>query len=159
MSANADRMLEVAARTESRRSTFASRQEMYDHFRNRGAFNAWRDEYLSAYVEHGAIDLAAGGVELANPPRVEAELYRALIDWSEWESIEDSPVPVRVVFGEQGGRVRQGTDPADAIREMFTNVETQILPDCTHSGPMEHPDLFEASIRNFAAGLPLGDRI
>ena len=151
---NPDRMLEVATRTENRRSTFASRGEMYDHFRHRGAFKGWREEYVRAYVEHGSIDLEAGGVALASPPRVEAQLYRALVDWTAWEGLARCDVPVRVIFGEQSGRIRDGADPAGTIREVFPSTESKILPGCTHSGPMEQPELFEASVRAFAASHP-----
>ena len=150
---NPDRMLEVAARTENRRSTFATRQEMYDHFRDRGAFKGWREEYLRAYVRHGAIELASGGVALASPPHVEAQVYRALIDRRAWDENQGSPVPVRVIFGERGARLQQDADPVAALRTMFHTVETQVLPDCTHSGPMEHPDSFEAAIRDFSAAV------
>jgi len=45
----------------------------------------------------------------------------------------------------------EGRDPTAPIRTMFPRTETLVLTDCTHSGPMEHPELLEEAIRQFAA--------
>src|SRR3989304_42474 len=58
------------------------------HFRDRGALKGWRDDFLRAYVTHGAVEAEGGGVELACPPRVEALLYEAMFDVTEWSKID-----------------------------------------------------------------------
>src|SRR3972149_4151651 len=147
----ADLTSRLVGRALERRSTFPDREAMYLHFRDRGAFKGWRDDFLRAYVTHGAVEAEDGGVELASPPRGEALLYEAMFDVTEWTKIDRCEVPVLAVYGERGGRVGEGRDPAAPIRGMFPRTETLVLPDCTHSGPMEHPELMEEAIRQFAA--------
>ena len=148
-----DRATTLVARAERRRSAFASREEMYNHFHGRGAFKDWRDEFLHAFVEHAAIDSEGGGVELASPTRIEALLYRAMTDTSEWQALSPSDVPVLAVYGENGGRLGPDRDPVAAVRALFPNTSMQVIAKATHSGPMEQPERFEALIREFAKSL------
>lgn len=140
-------------RAASRRSTFASREEMYRHFQGRGAFAGWRDEYLRAFVEHGAVEREGGGVELASPVAVEGALYQAMVELGPWSRLGECPVPVLAVFGELSGRLTPGQDPVAVLRPLFPRIGVRVLPGCTHSGPMERPDLFEETIRAFVASL------
>jgi pimeloyl-ACP methyl ester carboxylesterase len=137
-----------------RRSTFPDRQEMYRHFKGRGLFKDWRDDFLRAYVEYGSLEKEDGTLELACPPAVEAMLYEAAADTSEWEKISDCPVPVLAIYGERGGRIGEGRDPVAPIRRMFPRCVSLVMPDATHSGPMEHPEAFERAIREFATQIP-----
>jgi pimeloyl-ACP methyl ester carboxylesterase len=126
---------------------------MYSHFKGRGAFAGWRDDFLRAYIEHGAIEREDGSLELSTPPWVEGKLYEAMPDLTEWLKVEDCDVPVQAIYGERGGRISEGRDPLAPLRPMFPRIEMTIFPDCTHSGPMEHPELFEAAIRKKVAGI------
>lgn len=148
-----ERMKGLAERARRRRDTFPSREAMYDHFQGRGAFKDWQDEYLRAYIQHGSVVLPDGTVTLASPTDVEAEMYMQIFTLTEWQKVRDCPVPVLSIYGDESGRVIPGQDPAAAARQLFTNVEVRIQEHSTHSGPMEHPDLFEATIREFAGRL------
>ena len=103
-------------------------------------------------------DLAGTGEERVSLPRlptsVEALLYEAIFDFTEWEKVSDCPVPLRIVYGDSSGRIPPGEDPLPPLRKLFPRVEMRVLPDATHSGPMEHPEAFEDLIRDFAASLP-----
>jgi pimeloyl-ACP methyl ester carboxylesterase len=145
-----ERMQALAAQARRRRDTFPDREGMYNHFKGRGAFKNWQDEYLRAYVEHGSRELADGTVTLASSTDVEAEMYMQIFTLTEWQQVHDCPVPVLSIYGEDSGRVISGQDPAAAARQLFTNVDVHIQANSTHSGPMEHPELFEAEIREFA---------
>jgi len=147
------RLPELVERTLNRRSSFASRAEMYNHFRNRGAFKDWQDEFVRAYVQHGAIETEDGRVELANPPEVEALMAETMLDGTEWARIDACHVPVLAVYGERNARLREGDDPVATLRGYFPNTTMRIQSDSTHSGIMEHPDIFAASVRRFAAEL------
>jgi pimeloyl-ACP methyl ester carboxylesterase len=144
---------ELVQRTLNRRTSWPSREEMYRHFRNRGNFKDWTDEFLRAYVEHGAIEVEDGGVELANPVGVEAQLYETMLDATEWESIRDCPIPVLAVYGERNQGLRENNDPLATLRRHFREVRMTLQPDSTHSGPMEHPDRFAQAVRTFVRGL------
>jgi pimeloyl-ACP methyl ester carboxylesterase len=148
-----ERARTLVARAERRRSNFPSREAMYEHFHGRGAFEHWQDEYLHAFVEHAAIDSEDGGVELASPTRIEALLYQAMVDTAPWRDMTPCPVPVLTVYGENSGRLGPSREPVAAIRALFPNTQMQVMQDATHSGPMEHPKVFERLIRDFAESL------
>ena len=150
-----ERTAQLMERAKRRRDSFPSREEMYKHFKGRGAFKDWQDEYLRAYVEHGSLDAADGTVTFASPTSVEALFYGETFNLEEWNKIHDCAVPVLAIFGEDGGRVISGQDPVAALRTIFKTVDLKVLPHSTHSGPMEHPGEFEQMIRDFAATLPL----
>ncbi len=147
------RLGEIVQRTLNRRSSWASRQEMYDHFRNRGAFKDWQDEFLWAYVEHGAVATEDGRIELANPLAVEALMYETMLQDHEWQKAGISQLPVLAVYGERNARLREGFEPMDTLRHYFPRAAMSIQTNSTHSGIMEHPEAFAASVRQFAAGL------
>jgi len=134
----------------SRRSTFESREEAYRHFRHRGAFAGWQDDYFRAFVEHALVERNGGGLELASPTWVETKLYEAMGDVGPWQEVRGCQTPALLVYGERGGRLGEGRDPTVAIRPMFPRCEVVVMSECTHSGPMERPEAFEALIREFA---------
>ncbi len=148
-----ERVAALSARALRRRDTFPDGEAMYDHFKGRGAFKDWQDEYLRAYVEHCSVELLDGGIGLASPTTVEAEMYRAMFDLTAWHEVRACPVPVLAVYGEDGGRITPGEDPVGALRGLFLDVSVKTQPRSTHSGPMEHPELFEGSIREFVSSL------
>jgi pimeloyl-ACP methyl ester carboxylesterase len=146
------RIGEIVQRTLKRRSTWPSREAMYEHFRNRGAFKDWQDDFLRAYVEHGAVESEGGGIELANPVGVEALMYETMLQDEEWQKAAVSQIPVLAVYGERNARLREGFDPLATLRRYFPNASMRIQADSSHSGIMEHPDVFAETVRQFAAG-------
>ena len=65
----------------------------------------------------------------------------------------DFECPVLAVYGERNARLREGNDPVTTLRRYFRNTTLRIQAASTHSGIMEHPDVFAASVREFAASL------
>jgi pimeloyl-ACP methyl ester carboxylesterase len=149
------RMQRLVARAENRRSTVPDREAVYNHFRGRGAFVNWRDEYLRAFVRHCVIETEGGGVELASPTRIEAQLYTAMLDIDAWAERQQTPSDLRVhvIYGEKGDRLGPGRDPFGALQRLFPNSTMEIMPEASHSGPQEYPEAFEKIIRDFIAGL------
>lgn len=149
------RLPEMVRRSMVRRSVFASRQAMYDHYRGRGGFKDYRPEYLRAYVEHCSVEREDGTIELASPPSVEAALYEAMLDETGWEEPWTCDVPMLRVMGAQ----IENTQPEDNanqfanLKRHFPNATSIVQPSSTHSGPFEQPDVFEATIRRFHASL------
>jgi pimeloyl-ACP methyl ester carboxylesterase len=140
----------MAARARARRSVFASREELFAHWRGRDAFRRWRDEYLRAYVEHGTLTRADGMVELACPPWVEAQMYEVMLESDAWTGVHCPDMPVVAIYGELSGRLGGERDPTAALRRMYPRCEVRVMPGATHFGPMEQPERFEAAIRGFA---------
>jgi pimeloyl-ACP methyl ester carboxylesterase len=62
-------------------------------------------------------------------------------------------LPAQIVFGDRSGRMAPGADPAANIRLLFPSLESRVMTNATHTGPMEHPEEFEALIRAFDARL------
>lgn len=152
------RLPEMVKRTARRRSVFPSRKAMYEHFEGRGQFAHYRAEYLQAYIEHAGIDREDGQVELASPPEVEAALYEAMLDETGWEEPWVCDVPVLRIMGAQV-EAQQAEDNATQfanLKRHFPRAETIVQANSTHSGPFEHPDVFETTIRGFYA-LIAGD--
>lgn len=141
------------ATAERRRTTFPSRDNVYNHFKGRGAFKDWQDEYLRAFVRHCVVDSEGGGVELASPTRVEALLYAAMVKMDAWEDMTACEVPLLTIFGEHGSRMGPGRDPIGAVKQFFPNTKAEVMPNASHSGPMEYPELFESLARGFIAAL------
>ena len=59
-----------------RRNRWKSWEEMYERFRGRAPFDAWRPEVLRDYCEYGVLP-RDGEYVLACPPEVEASIYAA----------------------------------------------------------------------------------
>ena len=149
------RIADMTQRVRGRRSVFPSRQAMFEHFRSRGGFKDYQPEYLQAYVDHAAIEREDGQVELANPPEVESQMYATMLDGAEWQAMGEVAVPVLRIVGEQTQRAQPEDNDAQlaSLRRHFPLTQSRIQPNSTHSGPFEHPEVFEASIREFAASL------
>jgi pimeloyl-ACP methyl ester carboxylesterase len=142
----------LARRTERRRTSFPSREFLFDYYRERDVFRSWREDYLRALIEYGT-EPVEGGIERLCPAWVEGKLYEAMLDDAPWKGVSASAPPVKLVFGEKSGRLGPGRDPLRPVREIFPHVEYTVMPGVTHFGPMEHPDEFERLVREFDAGL------
>lgn len=63
--------------TRFRRNLWQSKQEVYEHFKQKEKFAAFDADVLRDYAEHGTIETARG-FELFFKPSIEAHIYRAL---------------------------------------------------------------------------------
>jgi pimeloyl-ACP methyl ester carboxylesterase len=66
-----------AGKSRSRRDRFASREEAFAHFRQRGLFRNFSEKTLWLYIEHGLRD-DGNGLTLTIPREVEAEIFGGL---------------------------------------------------------------------------------
>jgi pimeloyl-ACP methyl ester carboxylesterase len=149
------RLPEMVRRSAARRSVFPSRKAMFEHFEGRGLFAGYKPEYLQAYIDHAGVEREDGSVELASPPEVEAALYEAMLDESGWEDAGVCAVPVLRIIGAQI-EAQQAEDNAMQfanLKRHFPRAESIVQANSTHSGPFEHPDVFEATIRAFYASI------
>jgi pimeloyl-ACP methyl ester carboxylesterase len=142
----------LAQRTERRRTTFPDQDFLFDYYRERDVFKNWRDDYLRALIEHGTEPVEAG-IERLCPAWVEGKLYEAMLDAGPWQGISVREPPVKLVFGENSGRLAPGRDPLRPVRAVFPNVEHTVMAGATHFGPMERPDEFERLVLEFDAAL------
>ena len=149
------RLPEMVKRSAGRRSVWPSRQAMFDHFKGRGLFAGYQPEYLDAYIEHCGVEREDGQVELASPPEVEAALYESMLDDTGWDEAGVCDLPVLRILGAQVEET-QAADNATQfanLKRHFPRAKSIVQANSTHSGPFEHPDVFEATIREFYASL------
>jgi pimeloyl-ACP methyl ester carboxylesterase len=138
--------------TERRRTHFPSRDFLFDYYRERDQFKAWQPDYLHALIDHGFEDVE-GGIERLCPGWVEGKLFEAMLDDLPWRDAPRCDVPVRVVYGENSGRLAPGRDPDAPVRAVFPGHQMTVMKGVTHFGPMEHPQEFEALVLSFEASL------
>jgi pimeloyl-ACP methyl ester carboxylesterase len=139
----------MAERTQRRRTSFPDRQFLFDYYRERDLFKHWRADYLWALIDYGT-EAVEGGIERLCPGWVEGKLYEAMLDVGPWAGKTDASTPVRLVYGENSGRVGPGRDPSAPVRALFPGVTWQVMAGVTHFGPMEQPDEFERVVLEFA---------
>jgi pimeloyl-ACP methyl ester carboxylesterase len=63
--------------TRFRRNLWASRQEAFEHFKKKPKFDAFDEDVLRDYVEHGTTETEKG-FELFFSPKTEAKIYRTI---------------------------------------------------------------------------------
>ena len=63
--------------TRFRRNFWKSKDEAFEHFRQKEKFRAFDTDVLHDYVEHGTVE-GEKGVKLLFAPKIEAEIYRTL---------------------------------------------------------------------------------
>jgi pimeloyl-ACP methyl ester carboxylesterase len=140
----------MAQRTQRRRTSFPSREFLFDYYREREQFKQWRDEYLRALIEHGTEEVE-GGIERLCPAWVEGKLYEAMLEEGPWKGVTGARTPVKLVFGENSGRLGPGRDPVAPVRAIFPAVGIEVMAGATHFGPMERPEEFERLVLEFDA--------
>lgn len=144
------RIAEVAERALRRRETFPSQAEFVARYRAQDAFREWREDYFAAFVAYGSVTREDGSVELCVPPSVAARLFEATFGFDAWRAAPVTDLPVLLLYGERSGRLGPDRDPVAGLRTIFPACTQRVVPDATHTGPMEQPALFEQILREFA---------
>jgi pimeloyl-ACP methyl ester carboxylesterase len=147
------RIKEMLERTSRRRERFPSRDALGAHYRSRDGFSAWRGDYFQAFIEYGTIVHPDGSASPCVPARVAARLFEATFGFEPWRDVHMPDLPVQVLFGANSGRLSPDRDPMAPIHCLYPRAEMSVMPDATHTGPMEHPEQFEAGLHLFASRL------
>jgi len=145
----ADRVTPAGA-TRGRRAEWASAEEAYAHFRNRGAFRNFDPECLRDYVTLG-MQPSAGGVRLVFDPAIEYRIYRAFPHGLA-EELPRLRVPAGVISGRESAESRQMG--LATTRRHFRVVRVA----GGHLFPFERPEVAAQAIREMAAELLGSDR-
>ncbi|PLZ02754.1 alpha/beta hydrolase [Burkholderia sp. WAC0059] len=131
-----DERLSPAAATRRRRTTWASRDEAWRHFRAKPAFARWDERVLSDYVDSGMPRTAPDGTRtLAFDRRIEYLIYRTLPHTLGARLAHGSPVPVGFVAGTRSKEVRQA---GLAATRRLTGEKLEWIGG-SHLFPMEKP--------------------
>lgn len=140
-----------------RRNQWSSPEEFVDRFRSRFPYAVWRPEVLEDHARYGLVPDPAGGggLVLACPPAVEAEIYsHGPTDL--YGAIPGIAVPVRVLRARQGvPGVEEppfSTSPTDPeLAATFPSGEDVLLPELSHFIPMEAPQLVAHHVEELRA--------
>lgn len=130
-----------------RRNEWASAQEMYDRFKVRPPFSAWKPKVLHDYCEGGLLPNPAGeGFVLACPPHVEAAVYQGSAGSSPHEYVRSFKGFVRILRAKESDQAGEGRDFSGSptwpkLATAFANAEDIYLPQHSHFIPMEAPEL------------------
>jgi pimeloyl-ACP methyl ester carboxylesterase len=129
----------MAARTRTRRLLWASREELFQSFRDRPPYDTWTDESLRAYVEEGTFERPDGEYELYCPGRIEAQIYQNADSIDGFACLSALRIPALIVRGER----TESFDVARAGRALACLRVGRLLtvPNTTHYVPMERPGL------------------
>jgi pimeloyl-ACP methyl ester carboxylesterase len=133
-----------------RRTSWASVDDAYTHFRHKKAFAAWDDQVLLDYVTHGTVDVEGKRV-LAFDRGIETRIYNTFPDHLD-RFLKRHPLqcPATFVGGSHSQELKQlGMAPTDRVTHGRT-----IMLDGSHLFPMEKPlataAAIEAALRNMA---------
>ena len=135
---------------ESRRNSWESREEAFNHFRPKKVFARWTDDALWDYIWHGLHKKETGEIVLTYAPEWEARIY-SLIPTDVWDLI---PKIDRPTLGIRGSETDTLVPPAWHLWQMAQpKAKFQEIEDCTHMLPMEKPLKIAEAIHQFLSEL------
>lgn len=135
-----------------RRAEWSSPEEMFERFRDRAPFAAWKLEILHDYCRFG---LVANGenLVLACPPEVEASIYTNSTapesdPYAEVASIAQPVTVLRAGQARKPGSLDLAASPtAPDLAAKFPHGRDVVLPGQSHYIPMELPERVAEEIR------------
>ena len=122
-----------------RREVFTSRQEALSRFAAKPPLNTLRADALSAYVEHGLVELPDGTVRLACRAETEASTFEAE-DKMTLDLVEDLMTPIVVGGGELSGAPVEPIMLAAPLVKALGNAKLIEYEFLGHFGPFQDPD-------------------
>jgi pimeloyl-ACP methyl ester carboxylesterase len=142
----------LIAKARSRRRVFASRQEVFESYRQRSIFATWPEAALRDYVTSGFRDLPDQTVELACAPEWEAANFAAH-GHDIWEAMSRIEAPVAIYRAEHGSTCAI-TEAAEFPRPE-SQVQVHTVAGATHFLPIEQPQLVRDALLEIAAATPV----
>ena len=124
-----------------RRAQFASKAEVVESYRGRGAFKTWSDTMLADYVEDG-FKAEDEGVTLTCAPAWEAANFSSP-QGDVFSAFGKITVPIRILRAEEGSTFRID----DRTPLLADNVSIETIAGSSHFLPMERPELVRATLR------------
>jgi pimeloyl-ACP methyl ester carboxylesterase len=150
-----DQRLDIAGR---RRASFASFDEVFEHYRARDAFRAWRPELLRAYVRYGFEEREDGTVSLRCHPTLEramlTHIFRAMDGSYEGDyrgnpfaMLDRAPCPICVTTTEGSQSVFK--EMAEMARTCIPRAAALHFADVGHNVAQAQPEAVSMAARRF----------
>ena len=139
----------MAKSARRRRAHWESREAAREYLRGRGIYRGWCEESLEDFVRHALVPDADGGVRLACPPTLEAELFERPAP-GYWQALRRLRVPATMIYGQQSYTIMPGI--ARRFRRLAHDGRVQALPG-GHCFMQQYPERSaQAVVRALGAG-------
>ncbi|MEP7290721.1 MAG: alpha/beta hydrolase [Chloroflexota bacterium] len=144
--------------TARRRSQWSSPDEMFERFKDRPPFYAWKPQVLRDYVDYGLLPSPGGdGYTLACAPEFEAATYNYVTAANIYPEIATIQIPVTILRAAEqakAGEFNMSASPtAPDLAAYFPNALDVPLTGYSHFIPMEAPELVAHYVREIAQSL------
>jgi len=130
-----------------RRAVWPGRDELFEAYRTRPAFQTWREDVLRLYVDEGTWQREDGQVELKCPPEIEAQFFEAVRHVEPWPMAAQLRCPTLVLWGADSHLRGRGLD--SHLQEALPQARTALVDGTTHFLPQERPDEVARLIEEF----------
>ena len=126
-----------------RRDHWESKQQAAESLRSKGFYKDFDAECFQAYIDHGLVAAAQGGVTLTIPKQAEVSIFRTKpAFW--WKPVPKPPVPVTVIAGKES-RFSQQQFP----QMMHKNLDIPfMMVKGGHMFPLQYPSETVQNILN-----------
>ena len=129
-----------AERTRLKRSVWASRDAMYEGYRQRAAFKDWSDEAFRAFIDGGTRLLSDGRAELKCHPETEATFYGMRDDLPIEDYLRELAGDWLLLLADYPGCQRVGDPGIGRFRQLVAGAVVKPMGKGSHFLPMEYPD-------------------
>ena len=142
-----NRASEMISNAKKRRSIFADKEEIFNHYQGRGAFTNWPEESLKAYI-NGGVRKKHNQINLSCDPEWEAKTF-AVSYAARTNFIKKLNKKTYVPYASSGSTL------SPEVRDLLSSNPNYFFEkiDGSHFFPMEEKDLICGKISNFINAL------
>ena len=142
-----NRASEMISNAKKRRSIFADKEEIFNHYQGRGAFTNWPEEFLKAYI-NGGVRKENNQINLSCDPEWEAKTF-AVSYAARTNFIKKLNKKTYVPYASSGSTL------SPEVRDLLSSNPNYFFEkiDGSHFFPMEEKDLICGKISNFINAL------
>jgi pimeloyl-ACP methyl ester carboxylesterase len=142
-----NRASEMISNAKKRRSIFADKEEIFNHYQGRGAFTNWPEESLKAYI-NGGVRKGNNQINLSCDPEWEAKTF-AVSYAARTNFIKKLNKKTYVPYASSGSTL------SPEVRDLLSSNPNYFFEkiDGSHFFPMEEKDLICTKISNFINAL------
>ena len=142
-----NRASEMISNAKKRRSIFADKEEIFNHYQGRGAFTNWPEESLKAYI-NGGVRKENNQINLSCDPEWEAKTF-AVSYAARTNFIKKLNKKTYVPYASSGSTL------SPEVRDLLSSNPNYFFEkiDGSHFFPMEEKDLICSKISNFINAL------
>ena len=142
-----NRASEMISNAKKRRSKFADKEEIFNHYQGRGAFTNWPEESLKAYI-NGGVRKENNQINLSCDPEWEAKTF-AVSYAARTNFVKKLNKKIYVPYASNGSTL------SPEVRDLLSSNPNYFFEkiDGSHFFPMEEKDLTCSKISNFINSL------